>query len=234
MLALSLSAAPGVLLPGSRGPQVPTAAPVVNLWTTRRWLPQWLRPSREALDQPPRQRPEVPQTAEARWHRADPWETFQFFDSDDSGYIDASELYVALWQYGIALSEEGASEVLGVYKPSVDGRLNCDEFAEIVKDLGRGMVVITTVDASRSRNRRRPSDEGGAGVVLLDDLLVDADLLYDRLEAGARLHYCASFEPRVAQVLSDEAALRGTDGPAKVAEWRRTGQLNSADADADA
>ena len=40
--------------------------------------------------------------------------------------------------------------------------------------------------------------------------------------------------PGVAQVLSDEAALRGTDGPAKVAEWRRTGQLNSADADADA
>lgn len=176
-------------------------------------------------------------------------ESFAHFDKDGSGSIDAVELHAALKHYGVELTEEGAREVLSLYDTNPDGRLDPEEFAEIARDVQRGLVVATTVDCSDEESAKRswlggmrkirrrkpsnedggPSDEGGAGVcTILDDLPLDADLLYDRLEAGARLHYCSSFEPLMARVLKDEVELRGGNGPAKLAEWARNGQLHSA------
>ena len=69
------------------------------------------------------------------------------------------------------------------------------------------------------------SSQSDADVFMRDDLAVDADLVYDRLEAGARVHVSTDLEPLVSRVLSDEATLRGSNGSAKLSEWRRNGQL---------
>ena len=165
-------------------------------------------------------------------------DAFHFFDKDGSGYIDATELHIALKHYGIDLTEDEAREVLSIYNINPDGQLDPEEWTEIAMDAARGMVVATTVDSSasaakprwnlfgRGRKPARPSDEGGAGVCCLDELAVDADLLFDRLEAGARLHFSTSLEPLVTEALSDEAALRGREG--QLAKWKRNGQLHCA------
>ena len=64
---------------------------------------------------------------------------------------------------------------------------------------------------------------------LHEQLSVDADIVYDRLDEGAHLHCCESkgLAASAARVLAAEASLRSEDIQAKLAEWSRKGQLHS-------
>lgn len=147
-------------------------------------------------------------------------ETFAYFDADGSGFIDAAELHSALDAYGIQVTKEGAQQVLEHYDSNPDGRLDESEFAEIVRDASRGVVVATCCSDSNSGTALE-----GCDVYPLDDLPVDADLVFDRLEAGGFVHCCTDLEPLLETILRDEAALRGRDGDGALAEWRRNGQV---------
>jgi len=64
---------------------------------------------------------------------------------------------------------------------------------------------------------------------LRDQLSVDADLIYDRLETGAHLHCCQSkgMDAGVTKSLADEAARRSEDIKDKIMEWQSNGQLHN-------
>ena len=66
-------------------------------------------------------------------------------------------------------------------------------------------------------------------IYLRDEMVRDADLVYDRLDAGAHLHCCESkdLEQSVLDILSSEAKLRREDLRAKIAAWRRNGQWHT-------
>lgn len=58
---------------------------------------------------------------------------------------------------------------------------------------------------------------------------IDADLVFERLEAGAHIHCCSSkgLEPLTSRILSEEAQFRGLDWRKKLAEWTRNGQIHT-------
>ena len=79
---------------------------------------------------------------------------------------------------------------------------------------------------------RRGSGGGGAEeapAYLRDDMALHADLVYEKLEAGAHLHCCSSkeLEGKVEELLSREASFRGEAGKRKLAEWRKQGQWHT-------
>lgn len=86
---------------------------------------------------------------------------FTFFDADSSGFIDALELRSALRHFGIDLTEAGAMEVLHAYDTNPDGKLDLNEFHEIIRDAQRGFVL----DGSGAHMARAaPLGGGGGGV----------------------------------------------------------------------
>ena len=71
----------------------------------RQWLAEWLvRPA-------------------AGTGKLSPQESFDVFDADGLGFIDALELQPALKHYGIDLTEGEAQEILVVYDSNPDGKL---------------------------------------------------------------------------------------------------------------
>ena len=65
-------------------------------------------------------------------------DVFEDFDANDSGYLDYRELRGALKHYGMDVSEQGAKEVLAAYDDTPDGRLDLEEFGELVRDIQSG------------------------------------------------------------------------------------------------
>lgn len=97
--------------------------------------------------------------------------------------------------------------------------------------LARLMRQRPSQPSAATRRQSTPPSDASARAQLYqpEDFSVDADLVYDRLEAGrACVHCCVRLEPLVSRVLSDEAVLRGEDARAKLAEWRQNGQLQYA------
>uniref|UniRef100_A0A7S2D2V1 Uncharacterized protein n=1 Tax=Haptolina brevifila TaxID=156173 RepID=A0A7S2D2V1_9EUKA len=72
-------------------------------------------------------------------------------------------------------------------------------------------------------------DRGSTHVHVRDDMSVDADLVYDRLEAGAQVHCCQSkaLKPLVERALSEEARCRGVDARDKLAQWEAEGKIHT-------
>ena len=66
---------------------------------------------------------------------------FEFFDADQNGYIDATELRAALQHYGIKLDTSGVQRVLAAYDADQNAQLNLDEFHEVIRDAQRGFVM---------------------------------------------------------------------------------------------
>jgi len=91
----------------------------------------------------------------------------------------------------------------------------------------KGKVVPTTRDASSVSNA--PRKEVPADVYLLDDVPLNSDLVYYRLEKGGSVHCSTSFQPVMTSLLIEEAEMRGRDGAATIAEWERNGQLRFTD-----
>jgi len=71
-------------------------------------------------------------------------EAFDFFDADQSGFIDRRELNAVLRHYGVNLSAPGASAMLQRYDDTPDGNIDLIEFAELVHDLEEGMLRAQT------------------------------------------------------------------------------------------
>lgn len=73
------------------------------------------------------------------------------------------------------------------------------------------------------------ADRARTHVHVSDDMRVDADLVFERLEAGAHIHCCSSkgLEPLTSRILSEEAQFRGLDWRDKLAEWTRNGQIHT-------
>ena len=191
--------------------RLPTSTPTTIRMGPRQFLGRLVRPaSRE--QEPAAASPFDPARAK---------DTFEFFDADSSGFIDAYELHSALRHYGVDVTENGAQAVLKHYDTNPDGRLDQSEFAEIVRDAARGLVVATPAPAIA-----RAAAE--ADVYILSSLEVDVDLVYDKLEEGCRVHACMSLEPVLTQMLTEEAELRHASPKEKLAEWRRNDQLHCA------
>ena len=64
--------------------------------------------------------------------------TFDNFDVNDSGYLDYRELRPALKHYGLDVTTEGAKKVLEAYDDVADGKMDRNEFAELVGDIESG------------------------------------------------------------------------------------------------
>ena len=204
--AVGIIATPSIVHPlCARSPSISMA------WGPRRWLGQLVQRQGGAMAASP-----ADAASPALIDRQLVQDTFDFFDVDHSGYVDAHELHCALKRYGVDVTEAGAQEVLVHYDTNPDGRLDREEFAQIVRDVASGIVVATSAPDAADHS---------ADVYILDSLEVDADLLFDRLEAGCCIHCCTSLEPLVTQLLSNEAELRQSSPRNKLAEWRRNGQL---------
>ena len=67
-------------------------------------------------------------------------DAFRFFDRNRTGYLDYSELRNALRHYGIDASQRGAARLLATYDDRPDGRLDVEEFANLVRDLESGVL----------------------------------------------------------------------------------------------
>ena len=65
-------------------------------------------------------------------------QAFNFFDTNRSGYLDASEVLSALRLYGVDATADMARNLVRRYDENVrDGRLDMQEFAGLVRDLER-------------------------------------------------------------------------------------------------
>ena len=71
-------------------------------------------------------------------------EAFDFFDADQSGFIERRELNAVLRHYGVNLSAPGASAMLQRYDDTPDGNIDLIEFADLVRDLEEGMLRAQT------------------------------------------------------------------------------------------
>jgi len=77
--------------------------------------------------------------AEHQDNSAELKEAFKIFDRDGNGYIDAAELKKVVTQYGARLSLEEAEELLHEADLDGDGKLNYNEFVQMMSwDLDNG------------------------------------------------------------------------------------------------
>ena len=67
----------------------------------------------------------VDQTAEMR-------EAFKIFDRDGNGYIDLRELKTVITRMGEPLSDEEATEIFKAADLNGDGKLDYDEFVQMI------------------------------------------------------------------------------------------------------
>ena len=65
---------------------------------------------------------------------------FDHFDVNGSGFLDYRELRSALRHYGIDLGTSFAKQVVAAYDDNPDGKLDLDEFAELVRDIEAGVA----------------------------------------------------------------------------------------------
>ena len=74
---------------------------------------------------------------------------FRYFDRNDSGFLDYRELRDALNHMGFDCSTGGAKEVVMRYDDRPDGKLDVNEFAELVRDIDR--LLEKHIDAVHSK-----------------------------------------------------------------------------------
>ena len=67
-------------------------------------------------------------------------QSFNYFDTNRSGYLDYGELRNALRHYGIQADQLQSAELVRRYDDQPDGRLEIAEFAELVRDLEQGVL----------------------------------------------------------------------------------------------
>ena len=67
-------------------------------------------------------------------------QTFQFFDTNRSGYLDYAELRNALRHYGIDANTIQSAEIVRRYDDRPDGKLELAEFGELIRDLEQGVI----------------------------------------------------------------------------------------------
>ena len=80
-------------------------------------------------------------------------DVFEDFDANDSGYLDYGQLRGALKHYGMEVSEQGAKEVLAAYDDTADGRLNLEEFSELVRDIASGKTGTKDMKKTKSTTK---------------------------------------------------------------------------------
>ena len=67
-------------------------------------------------------------------------DAFRYFDRNDSGYLDYRELRNAIQYMGFDCTTGGAKEVVMRYDDRPDGKLDVNEFAELIRDVESGVV----------------------------------------------------------------------------------------------
>ena len=78
-------------------------------------------------------------------------QVFMAFDGNASGFLDFRELRNALEHYGIDTKLPDAERIVAAYDDQPDGKLNLDEFSELIYDLSNGVVrALPELAASRS------------------------------------------------------------------------------------
>ena len=89
--------------------------------------------------------------------------TFKAFDADKSGGLNYTELRKALKFYGIDVSQPRAAQIIKNYDDDPDGRMELEEFAELVKNVESGMLRL----GPKPKYYREPNQRENAALVTL-------------------------------------------------------------------
>lgn len=88
---------------------------------------------------------------------------FKAFDADKSGGLNYKELRSALKFYGIDVSQPRAAQLIKNYDDDPDGKMQLEEFAELVDNVEKGMLRL----GPKPKNFREPNASETSALVTL-------------------------------------------------------------------
>lgn len=97
--------------------------------------------------------------------RSEVKEAFELFDSDNSGYIDATELQVALKALGFAPSADSVADMMQSLDVNHDGQIDLEEFMKITEAKIEGHDTRDDLE-----NSFRLFDDDETGVITVANL----------------------------------------------------------------